>query len=284
MHESYILARRVLLDALDAIETHRESVVLVGAQAVYLWVGEADLAVAAFTTDGDLVIDPAMLADIPPFEQALLKTGFVPKSEDSIGIWVTSRKTGDGSLVDVAVDFLVPASISPGKGRRAAHLPGHARNLARKVQGLEGAVVDVDIHRIGALEAGDVRYFNIRVAGPAALLIAKAFKINDRLESDRLSDKDALDVIRILRGTPTIELAKRMGLLLGDKRSAAVAETGMKLLIRDFGVRNGPGVQMAIRGVGTLADHDELAASCEMLIQDLVQAIEQLKDIQVEPT
>lgn len=53
------MARRVLLDALDALGSHREALVLVGAHAVYLRVDEADLAVAPFTTDGDLAIEPA---------------------------------------------------------------------------------------------------------------------------------------------------------------------------------------------------------------------------------
>ena len=71
MDELYIVARRVLLDALDALGTHRDAVVVVGAQAIYLRVGEADLAVAAFTTDGDLGIEPTLLADAPTLEVAL---------------------------------------------------------------------------------------------------------------------------------------------------------------------------------------------------------------------
>ncbi|MBA2301645.1 MAG: hypothetical protein H0W08_03330 [Acidobacteria bacterium] len=53
----YIVARTVLLDALDALGEQRDAVVLVGAQAIYLHTGDADIAVPAFTTDGDLVID-----------------------------------------------------------------------------------------------------------------------------------------------------------------------------------------------------------------------------------
>lgn len=34
MNELYVLARRVLLDALEALADHREAIVLVGAQAV----------------------------------------------------------------------------------------------------------------------------------------------------------------------------------------------------------------------------------------------------------
>ena len=91
--ELYVLARRVLLDALDALGPHQDAIVLVGAQAVYLRVGEADLAVAPFTTDGDLAIDPAVLAEIPPLERALMDAGFVPKTKDSVGIWITKRAT-----------------------------------------------------------------------------------------------------------------------------------------------------------------------------------------------
>ena len=54
----YVFARTVLLDALDALGEQRDAVVLVGAQAIYLHTGDADIAVPAFTTDGDLVIEP----------------------------------------------------------------------------------------------------------------------------------------------------------------------------------------------------------------------------------
>ena len=52
--ELYVMARRVLLDALHAVGSHGTPPFFVGAQAVYLRVGEADLAVAPLTTDGDL--------------------------------------------------------------------------------------------------------------------------------------------------------------------------------------------------------------------------------------
>ena len=66
----------VLLDALEALGEHREALVLVGAQAIYLRVGEADLAVASYTTDGDLAIDPRILVEVPPLEQKLSEAGF----------------------------------------------------------------------------------------------------------------------------------------------------------------------------------------------------------------
>ena len=60
----YVTARDVLLDALEALGPHRSSLVLVGAQAIYLHTGEAGIAVAPFTTDADMVIDPEGLAEL----------------------------------------------------------------------------------------------------------------------------------------------------------------------------------------------------------------------------
>jgi hypothetical protein len=56
-----IAARRVLLDALDALEQHRDGLVLVGAQAIYLYTGDADVAIATTTKDSDIALVPARL-------------------------------------------------------------------------------------------------------------------------------------------------------------------------------------------------------------------------------
>jgi hypothetical protein len=53
----YVQAREVLLDALEALGEHRASLILVGAQAIYLHTGEPGIAVAPFTTDADVVVD-----------------------------------------------------------------------------------------------------------------------------------------------------------------------------------------------------------------------------------
>lgn len=272
MDELYVIARRVLLDALDALGAHRDAVVLVGAQAIYLRVGEADLAIAPFTTDGDLAVDPAILAEIPPLEEAFTKAGFLPKSRDSVGIWVTQRSTTTNVSAEVAIDLLVPASVSPGKGRRAARLAGHDSRVARIVSGLDGALVDVDRMSLAALDA-DPRQFDVRVAGPAALLVAKVHKINERKGTGRQSDKDALDVLRLLRGTSTDELERRFRALVADNRSRGPAEAAVTLIREQFGTRDGLGVSMAVRAAGALADPDEISASCEALANDLLAVL-----------
>jgi hypothetical protein len=47
-------ARKVLLDGLEALSSHRSAITVIGAQAVYLRTTKAALQSAAFTSDGDL--------------------------------------------------------------------------------------------------------------------------------------------------------------------------------------------------------------------------------------
>ena len=273
MDDLYVVARRVLLDALDALGPHRDAVILVGAHAVYMRVGEADLAVAPHTTDGDLAIDPTRLGAIPPLEQVLSQAGFRPKTGDSVGVWITHRPTGDNPATEVTIDLLVPASVSPGKGRRAARLPGHDPRSARIVRGLEGVIADSDTMSVAGLDASDGRTFDIRVAGSAALLVAKAHKIQDRTGTTRSTDKDALDVLRLLRGRTSGELAGRLRLLLADDTARPVTVEALDLLRSQFVNRAGEGIEMAVRAVGVLGDPAEIAASCEVLAGELLREV-----------
>lgn len=125
----YVAARRVLLDALEALGTHRKAAVLVGAQAIYLHVGEGDLAVSPYTTDGDLAIDPRQLDDEPALTGTLEAAGFE-----------LTVRPGTWSSKDVQIDFLVPTLLG-GPGRRGARLGVHGVDVARKATGLEGAIV-----------------------------------------------------------------------------------------------------------------------------------------------
>ena len=86
----YVLARRVLLDALQALGEQRSAVLLVGAQAIYLHTGDADLAVAPYTTDGDVAIDPSRLKDDPKLAEALGGAGFSAYT-GQVGTWIMSR-------------------------------------------------------------------------------------------------------------------------------------------------------------------------------------------------
>lgn len=268
----YVVARRVLLDALHALQEHRQSLILVGAQAVYLRVGETDdLAVAPYTTDGDLAIDPTRLAEIPPVEVSLERADFARAKPDTVGIWSTRRVVITGEPRTFSVDLLVPSSSK----HRAARLQGHDRRVARNVDGLEGALVDHDTMTVGALDPDDSRTVELAVAGPAALLVAKVHKIRDRLGTDRSKDKDALDVLRILRGIETGELCDRFRRIRADERSSTAARLGLTQFSEMFTGRRAEGVEMIVRSTQQLGVAEEYAASCVALATDLVASLSQ---------
>jgi len=267
----YVAARRVLLDALGALEPHLKALVLVGAQAVYIHAGEADLAVAPYTTDGDLAIDPRRLEPKPLLEVSLRRAGFTLLGE-AVGIWQASVDV-EGVRREIGVDLLVPESLG-GAGRRAARIPPHGSRVARKVAGLEGALVDCELHPLGALDPADKRQFELTVAGPAALIVAKVHKITERKgDADRRSDKDALDVYRLLRAVATETLAQRFGTLLADPLSRRAVEAARAQLAQLFGRVNAPGTQMAVRAAEPFEDADTLAASIAALTEDLLNSL-----------
>lgn len=272
MDELYVVARCVLLDALEALGPHRDAIVVAGAQALYVRAGEADLVVAPYTTDGDLALDPQLLAEIPPLEEALVGAAFVSGGHGTVGVWTTRRATPSMPDVQVKVDLLVPEAVSPGTGRRAARLPGHQPMAARIVRGLEGVLVDHDVLALPALDPTDPRVIDVKVAGPGGLLVAKLHKIDDRKGTGRADDKDALDVLRLLRGVPTADLAERVKRVMADARSAEAGLRGMKLLADLFG-RGGEGAEMAARALTTVMKPPEVRRACELLAQDLASAL-----------
>lgn len=105
----YVAARRVLLDALLALQAHADALVIAGAQAVYLHTGDGDLAVAPFTTDADLAVDPGRLAPDPLIEAAMTDAGFhlaIYGGHVEPGIWTTEVDVA-GEQVLVPVDLIV---------------------------------------------------------------------------------------------------------------------------------------------------------------------------------
>lgn len=261
---AYVTARRVLLDALHALADHREALILVGAQAIYLHTGEGDLAVAPYTTDGDIALDPASLRPTPRLEDAMVRAGF-RLDDQQPGIWY-----GIGSI---EIDLLVPELVSGG-GRRGARLGDHGRRAARKARGLEASLVDHALREIGSLEDEDGRVFEIAVAGPTALLIAKLHKLTDRQETpDRLTDKDALDVLRLLRATDTDLFTRTVKMLRGDSRSEEVTIEAMTQLEAFFAEPGAEGCRMAARAAAPLEDPATIAASAAALASDLLAAL-----------
>jgi hypothetical protein len=143
-----IRARSALLDALDALGAHRDSIVVIGAQAIYLHTADAAVAVAEATKDSDLAIDSRTLRNVPLIEKAMERAGFYPDPEkNQPGSWLNP----DG----IPVDLMVPEALAGGgaKGARGARIPPHDKRAMRRARGLEAAVVDNELMVVGALDA-----------------------------------------------------------------------------------------------------------------------------------
>lgn len=244
-----IASRRVLLDGLTALHPHLEALTVVGAQAVYLRTPGASMQAAPFTSDADLSLDPAALDDQPLVDEALRTAGFTLKQDNQPGLWERTEQV-DGKDVPIELDILV-GKILTKTGSRSAKIPPHGKMTARWVTGLEACAVDRSPMVIPSLDPAEERSVTANVAGPAALLIAKAYKIADRhakahTHPDRLTNKDAGDVYRIMATVPIREVAKTLTALVRDPRVSPIASEGFELLRQLFGGADTPGVSLAV--------------------------------------
>lgn len=247
-----VAARRVLLDGLCTLETHLSAITVIGAQAVHLRSAGASMRSAAYTSDGDLSIDPSQLSDDPRIDAMLVEAGFAVMDRQP-GLWLKPEII-DGTEQRIELDLLIGRTLIADVGRRSARKPPHDVMSFRWVDGIELACVDRSPMTIAALEPGDDRHVMVNVAGPAALLVAKAYKIKDRLRGasrfpDRLSNKDAGDVLRLMMTTPPAVVTATFDRLRDDERVGEVTRTGERLLRDLFGGRAAHGVGMAVEAL-----------------------------------
>lgn len=158
--ELLVTARRALLDALAA---HRQSVIVIGAQAIYRHTGAAAVGLAETTKDSDLALDTRSLSDVPLLDDAMSKAGF-RRDPDSPqpGSWLNPA--------GIPADLMIPETLAGGSGRRDARIPPHSKHAVRRAAGLEAALVDNSPTLVTSLGNGDDRAYTANVAGPAALL------------------------------------------------------------------------------------------------------------------
>ena len=119
-----VAARSALLDALLALGDHTDEVTIIGAQAIYLHTGAADVALAEATKDSDLLLPQP-------------------------GAWL--------SPTGIPVDLMVPEALAGAKSRRSGRIPPHANHATRRAVGLEAAVIDRARMPIRALDPADDR-------------------------------------------------------------------------------------------------------------------------------
>jgi hypothetical protein len=278
----YVAARGVLLDALVALAPHGKAVIVVGAQAVYLRTGEANLAIAPYTTDGDLAINPSLLGNDPLLNQAMLDANFAlmrrPEGHEEPGMWIAPADV-NGKIELIPVDLIVPHALTPPGGRRGSRLGIHGTRTARSAVGLEAALIDHSPMVIRALDSNDPRFIRAEVAGTSALLVAKAHKIHDRVATrreDRLDDKDASDVVRIMQTTDPNEIGGTLSALLVDPMAGDATRTAIEYLSQLFGRRGQSGIQMAGRAMQLVMDQGTVEVICTSYVAELTRTIKEL--------
>jgi hypothetical protein len=262
----YIAARRVLLDALESIHPHLDAVVLVGAQAVYLHAPLGDPR-PTYTTDADLALDPELLATQPDISEALSEAGFTPSPSGNPGSWISA----DG----IVVDMMVPEGALSPSTRRTAPLDGHGRRTARRTRGLELALFDNSPVLLTSLDPADTREVLVRVAGPAALVVAKSIKIQERVEDDRrdrLSSKDAGDLLRLLRNIPADDIGRSLRSLVTAHPSLLPVTTAavdwLSAQLRD----QSPLTRLAIDDRADVEDAAQVATAVRGLVGRMLDA------------
>lgn len=241
-----VLARVTLLDALDALEEHTEAFTLIGAQAVYEHTKHYRDAPPTLTNDGDMAVNHDLVSTQPDIAAALRGAGFV-NHPDRPGIWIRQ----DGSAQPPSVDLLAPEATA-GKGRRSTHVHGQDKTSVGRAAGLEMASLDRAPMRLESFgDAEPVRSRTLHVAGPAALLCAKAYKLAERVDAatagarDRVKAKDAGDVWRLMATTDPLAIRTVFATCEQHPTLGPAASLGREYLTRLFS-DGGPGTDLAV--------------------------------------
>lgn len=244
----YVAARRALLDVLELLRPHNGSLVLVGAQAVYFHAPTQNPFQPSYTTDSDLVIDPVLITERPDIGAELLRAGY--RDHTSPGTFYAP-----GS--NIPIDLMVPAGALTSRRGRTAHLSGHDARTARRTPGLEPALLDCARQTIHALEPGDDRTASIRIAGPAALTVAKLVKLRERLggRPDRVLTKDAADVLRLMRHCDARAIGARIRRFPSEDSSCRKAVMDALDVLRDSQTMS----QLSMLAAGDLTDYEPRA-------------------------
>jgi hypothetical protein len=131
---------------------------------------------------------------------------------------------------------------------------------------------------VSSLSPSDTRSVETEVAGPAALLVAKAHKLYERIEGrrlDRINDKDAADVIRVMQVTDPAVVGATFTMLCGDPVAGEPSLTALKYLDELFGRRGRVAIEMASRALRTAMPAARVEALSVGYVALLLRAVKQ---------
>jgi hypothetical protein len=234
----YVWARRSIIALVgDVLSEHRRALTLVGGQAVILRTIDRH-GVNLSTEDADFALTPSLVASDPRIEDALTQAGFVPRSDSRPGLWGRSPYTSPTGRTAFAerIDLDVPAALSGNESPRRRSVAAtlrHGRGAATVARGLELAVYDRSLMTVSDLEDPALSV-EVYVAGVPALIMAKAFKIGERLfDSGRyFRDKDAADLFALMGSAAPAAVAETFSEYSDDPAIGVSVQAGIAYLVR----------------------------------------------------
>lgn len=198
-------SRRAIINVVDVLAAHAESLTLVGAHAVLLRTMDLDVPQMP-TGDGDLGVTPGLVGDLPSIESLLAEAGYEHRTTARPGLWGREpydEPDGTRSFRE-KIDLLAPHGLSGTAGRSKrgvpALQPAHGKLTVGNALGLELASFNRSLMTI--TDFADSRLAaEIHVAEIPALVLAKGSKIGERLREPRkgaVRDKDLGDLWRLM--------------------------------------------------------------------------------------
>ena len=129
--------------------------------------------------------------------------------------------------------------------------------------------------QIAALDPRDSRVVAAEVAGEAALLVAKAHKIHDRQQggrTDRVDDKDAADVVRLMQTTDPSTIGSTLAGLRDHPVAGAASRAALAFLDELFGRGGRAGIDMATRALQFAMPRASIETLCVAYTRQLRRA------------
>jgi hypothetical protein len=198
-------SRRAIVNVVDVLAVHAESLTLVGAHAVLLRTMDLD-APRMPTGDGDLGVTPGLVGDLPSIQMLLGEAGYEHRTTARPGLWGRGPyDEADGTRsYREKIDLLAPHGLSGTTSRSRRGVPtlqsAHGKLTVGNALGLELAAFNRS--RMTITDFADSRLSaEIHVAEIPALILAKGSKVGERLREPRkgtVRDKDLGDLWRLM--------------------------------------------------------------------------------------
>jgi len=198
-------SRRAIINVVDVLAAHAESLTLVGAHAVLLRTMDLDVPRMP-TGDGDLGVTPGLVGDLPSIENLLAEGDYEHRTTARPGLWGREpydEADGTRSFRE-KIDLLAPHGLSGAASRSRRGVPAlqraHGKLSVGNALGLELAAFNRS--RMTITDFTDPRLSAaIHVAEIPALILAKGSKVGERLGEPRkgaVRDKDFGDLWRLM--------------------------------------------------------------------------------------